>query len=138
MDEGRIAKMLRCLWQEEMGILLELPSYHDLKTENSYHMMMLGICAFLYRDYEVKSNRKSGTGRGDILLYSKNPERPNMILEFKYTKDEVKNLEELAGEAIEQMEGKKYDAGMNGPVYYVGMAHCQKTAEVKWEKRCTC
>lgn len=28
-------------------ILLTLPSYHDLKYENSYHMMLLGMCAWL-------------------------------------------------------------------------------------------
>lgn len=141
LDEGRMAKMLRCLQEEEMEefaeayqqILLELPSYHDLKTENSYHMMMLGMCAFLYKDYEVKSNRESGTGRSDILLCAKNPKRPNMILEFKYAKDESQNLEDLAGEAIEQIKEKKYDTGVDGRVYYVGLAHCGKMAAVKWE-----
>lgn len=143
LDEGRMAKMLRCLREEEMEefaevyqqILLELPSYHDLKTENSYHMMMLGMCAFLYKEYEVKSNRESGTGRSDILLYAKNERWPNMILEFKYTKDETQNLEDLAEKAIEQVREKKYDAGMEGDVYYVGLAHCGKMAAVKWEKR---
>ena len=30
---------------------------------------------------------------------------------------------------------KKYDAQMEGTVYYVGLAHYGKKAEVKWEKR---
>ena len=37
-------------------ILLTLPSYHDLKDENSYHMMLLGMCAWLSNEYEVISN----------------------------------------------------------------------------------
>lgn len=142
LEEGHITAMLRNLRTESMeefsedyqAILLVLPSYYDLKDENSYHMMMLGMCAFMYRHYDVKSNRESGTGRGDILLYAKNPELSNMILEFKYTKDESQNLEELAYEAIEQVKEKKYDAGMNGQVYCIGLAHCGKKAEVRWEK----
>lgn len=142
LEEGHIASMLRYLRLGEMEefageyqwILLDLPSCHDLKSENSYHMMMLGMCAFLYRYYDVKSNRESGAGRSDILLYAKKPELPHMILEFKYTKDESQNLKELAQRAVEQIKAKKYDAGMTGPVYYIGLAHFGKTAEMKWEK----
>lgn len=36
-----------------------LPSYHDLKNENSYYMMMLGMCLCLSRDYEIISNREA-------------------------------------------------------------------------------
>ena len=45
-----------------------LPSYHDLKNENSYHMMMLGMCLCLSRDYEIISNREAGKGRFDLVL----------------------------------------------------------------------
>lgn len=96
-------------------------------------MMMLGMCAFLQRDYEVKSNRESGNGRSDILLYAKNPGQPHMILEFKYTNNESQKLEELALEAAEQVKEKKYDTGMSGPVYAIGIAHYGKKAEVRWE-----
>lgn len=145
LEEGHIASMLRYLRLESMDefaeeyqwILSELPSYHDLKNENSYHMMMLGMCAFLYRYYDVRSNRESGNGRSDILLYAKSPELPHMILEFKYRKDESQNLAELAREAIKQIKEKKYAAGMKGTVYYIGLAHLGKTVEVKWEKAVT-
>lgn len=106
--------MMEKFTKEYQWILLELPSYHDLKGENSYHMMLLGACAFLFKDYEVRSNRESGTGRRDILLYAKKPGKPHMILEFKYTKEESQNLEELAEDAIKQIKEKKYDAGMSG------------------------
>lgn len=143
LEEGHISQMLRYLRTEDMEkfieqyqwILLRLPSYHDLKSENSYHMMMLGMCAFMYQYYDVKSNRESGTGRSDILLFAKKPELPHMILEFKYTKDESQNLEELAEQAILQIKDKKYDTEMTGDVYYIGLAHFGKNAEVRWEKR---
>ena len=78
VDEYEIGTMLGYLKTGDIDkfaeayrkVLLELPSYHDLKDENSYHMMMLGMCTFLRRDYDVRSNRESGSGRGDILLYS--------------------------------------------------------------------
>lgn len=143
LEEGHIATMLRYLRlgmledfvEEYKWILLELPSCHDLRGENSYHMMMLGMCAFLYKDYEVKSNRESETGRSDILLYAKKPGAMHMILEFKYTRDETQNLEALAEEAIRQIKEKKYEAGMSGQICYIGLAHFGKKAEVRWEKR---
>lgn len=142
VEEGHLNMMLQKLKEESMEefaeeyqwILLELPSYYDLKSENSYHMMMLGMCAFLQRDYVVKSNRENGTGRGDILLYAKKRELPNIVLEFKYTKDESQNLEELAQEAVGQIAEKKYDAEMTGTIYHIGLAHYGKKAEVKWKK----
>ena len=115
-------------------ILLELPSYHDLKDENSYHMMMLGMCAFMRKEYEVQSNRESGEGRSDIRLYAKKPGLPNMILEFKYTKNEAEDLGELAQKALCQIRAKRYGAEMRGEVWHIGIAHYGKRAEVRWEK----
>lgn len=116
-------------------VLLELPSYHDLKDENSYHMMMLGMCTFLRRDYDVRSNRESGGGRGDILLYAKKPALPNLVLEFKYTKDHSKDLEELAMDAVRQIKEKNDCADMQGETVLIGLAHCGKQAAVAWEKQ---
>ncbi|HJC90202.1 MAG TPA: AAA family ATPase [Candidatus Mediterraneibacter excrementigallinarum] len=121
--------------EEYQRLLLKLPSYHDLKSENSYHMMMLGMCAFLHQTHRVESNRESGTGRGDILLYSKKTDYPNFVLEFKYTKDPGKDLEKLALSAVHQAEEKQYDALMKGDVIYVGLAHRGKHAEIKWTKQ---
>ena len=143
VEEGHIGTMLYDLEAGKMdrfaedyqGILMKLPSYHDLKSENSYHMMMLGMCAFMQRHYEVSSNRENGGGRGDIVLRGRKPQYPGMILEFKYTKDESQDLEELALEAISQIKDKGYDAAMDGIVYFIGLAHCGKRAEVRWEKK---
>ena len=33
--------------------VLMIPSYHDLNNENSYHMMMLGMCLCLSDNYKV-------------------------------------------------------------------------------------
>ena len=131
-------KMLNALKRKDMErfaeeyqrVLLELPSYHDLKDENSYHMMTLGMCTFLRKDYDIKSNRETGEGRSDICLYAKHDRYPNLILEFKYTKDEKDDLEKLAEKALEQIKEKQYDAEMTGEVCYVGLAHCGKRVTV--------
>lgn len=143
VEEGHIGTMLYDLEAGKMdrfaedyqGILMKLPSYHDLKSENSYHMMMLGMCAFMQRHYEVRSNRENGSGRGNIVLRGRKPQYPGMILDFKYTKDESQDLGELASDAVSQIKEKKYDAGMTGTVYYIGLAHFGKKAEVRWEKK---
>ena len=56
------------------------------------------------------------------------------ILEFKYTKEESQNLTGLAEEAIRQVKEKRYDAGMKGKIFYIGLAHRGKEAEVVWEE----
>ena len=90
------------------------------------------MCACLYGEYEIKSNRESGEGRSDIILRALRDEEPNIILEFKYTKDHNQNLEKLAQDALNQIRNKKYDAEMKGPICYIGLAHCGKKAKVVW------
>lgn len=118
-------------------ILLQLPSYHDLKDENSYHMMMLGMCAYLHSEYEVMSNRENGSGRGDLILKPSQKGLPGFIMEFKYTKDDSQELSTLATKAVKQIRERKYDTGINDPIYYIGLAHCGKKAAIMWEVKDT-
>ena len=67
------------------------------------------------------------------MRYAKKPGDANIVLEFKYTKDTSQDLGELAGEAVNQIREKKYDAEMKGVVRYVGLAHCGKQAEIRWD-----
>lgn len=113
-------------------ILLTLPSYHDLKDENSYHMMLLGMCAWLSNEYEVISNREVGKGRCDIILKSKK-NQISYILEFKYTKDSSEDLKQLAKSAIDQINNRKYDSELSGTAIRIGLAHCQKNVEIEWQ-----
>lgn len=115
-------------------ILLTLPSYHDLKDENSYHMMLLGMCAWLSNDYEVISNREIGKGRCDILLKAKK-DQTSYILEFKYAKDSSINLKELAKSAVHQIQNRKYDIELKEKVIYIGLAHYQKNVEIEWKEK---
>ena len=113
-------------------LLLTLPSYHDLKDENSYHMFFVGVCAWLRNEYEIISNKEEGKGRCDVILKGKNEKQVSYIFEFKYTKEES-NLKEMAKEAISQIKEKQYDANIDGNVIYVGMAHYHKDVEIVWK-----
>lgn len=113
-------------------ILLTLPSYHDLKDENSYHMMSLGMCAWLSNEYEVISNREVGKGRCDIILKSKK-DQISYILEFKYTNDSSVDLKQLAKSAIDQINSRRYDSELSGTVIRIGLAHYQKNVEIEWQ-----
>lgn len=113
-------------------ILLTLPSYHDLKNENSYHMMLLGMCAWLSNEYEVISNREVGKGRCNIILKSKK-NQISYILEFKYTNDSSVDLKQLAKSAIDQINSRRYDSELSGTVIRIGLAHYQKNVEIEWQ-----
>ena len=116
------------------NILLTLPSYYDLKDENSYHMMVLGMCAWLCHDYKIISNREAGKGRCDIVLKARKENQISYILEFKYAKDSNTDLNELAKRAVEQIKDRKYDIELRGNVIYIGLAHYQKEVEIEWQE----
>ncbi len=116
-------------------ILLTLPSYHDLKDENSYHMMLLGMCAWLCHDYKIISNREAGKGRCDIVLKARKENQISYILEFKYAKDSNTDLKELAKTTVEQIKDRKYDTEISGKIIYIGLAHYQKNVEIEWQEK---
>lgn len=114
-------------------------SYHDLINENSYHTLLLGMCACLYLNYEVKSNREDGKGRYDIILQSKTNRYPSYIIELKYLKKEEydKHPELLKGkceEALRQIETNHYDVSLSGQVVHVALAHSGKDVEMLWKE----
>ena len=114
-------------------IIKSLPSYYDLKDENSYHMMMLGMCTWLSNEYEIISNKEIGKGRCDIILKAKG-DFTSYIFEFKYTKNNYDNLDVLANKAIKQIEKRNYNLNLKGKVIYVGLAHLQKEVVIKWKE----
>lgn len=146
LNEGQLNRLLRFLIQKqpnefikEYKNILMLPSYHDLKNENSYHMMILGMCLCLSRDYEIISNREAGKGRFDLVLKAKYSKYTSFVLEFKYLKGTSKNLEldldNLSNDAIEQIQSKNYSFDLKEKVIYIGLAHHGKDVKMKWVER---
>ena len=117
-------------------MLLTLPSYHDLKDENSYHVLFLGMCAWLSNEYDIISNREEGKGRCDIILKAKKEGLASYVLEFKYLKEaDAERLEESAKEAVMQIKEKRYDAELQGRTILIGLAHAGKEVWIEWQER---
>ena len=144
VSESNLSAMFNGLRYEERerfaqsyaDMLLSLPSYHDLKDENSYHVLFLGMCAWLSNEYDIISNREEGKGRCDIILKAKKESLPSYVLEFKYLKEADKGeLEGSARAAIDQIKARRYDIELADKVILVGLAHAGKEVSIEWQER---
>ena len=144
VSESSLSAMFNGLRYEERerfaesyaDMLLSLPSYHDLKDENSYHVLFLGMCAWLSNEYDIISNREEGKGRCDIILKAKKEGLASYVLEFKYLKEaDTERLEESAKEAVLQIKEKRYDAELQGRTILIGLAYAGKEVWIEWQER---
>lgn len=125
--------------------MLQSVSYYDTSAEGFYHGMMLGFCAMLSRRYYLISNRESGDGRFDIQMKPRSRQLPGILMEFKVEKKGSGSqaaLERLAGEALGQIEGKRYGAELEAygceKILKFGIAFYKKSAVIRqdiWEKK---
>lgn len=115
--------------------MLESISFMDTSDEAFYHGMMLGLCAMLSNRYQIRSNRESGLGRFDVVLFPRTKSLPGFIYEFKFTKEEKKDLNLLAEEALKQIDEKKYEMELHDfgiiNIVKIGIAFRGKNAVVK-------
>ena len=112
-------------------------SYYDTsKTEKPYHTLILGMVLYLDNEYTVLSNDESGYGRSDLALEPIDKRNRGYIFEFKIAKDE-EEMEEMAEQALAQIEGKKYPAMLKErgitEIVYIGMAFYGKKVKVKYK-----
>ena len=81
-------------------------SYYD-STEQFYHGLISGLLSGnIY--YEVESNRESGNGRYDLILYQQDKFINAIILEFKVCK-KSEEIDEAAKRALEQINERGYE-----------------------------
>ena len=92
-----------------------------------YHGMLLGLLQN-QDSWLVKSNAETGEGYSDISIQT--PERLGIVMELKYADDG--NLEKACGEALRQIEEKKYAEGLRRR----GMKKIIKYGIAFWEKEC--
>ncbi|MCL2102100.1 MAG: ATP-binding protein, partial [Fibromonadales bacterium] len=118
------------VFQAELSkILAESISYHD-SAENFYHGFMAGILSRL-NGYRVKSNRESGDGRSDLVLYGMDKA---VIFELKVV-EKFKEMPALCEDALRQIEERNYaaywdDEGYTNIIKY-GVAFYKKRCEVR-------
>lgn len=99
----------------------------DIK-ENFYHGVLLGILG-VKTSWGVSSNREAGDGYADILVEPDNGEL-GIVIEVKYAEDG--NLEGACREALEQIEGMRYDESL----YDEGIRTILKYGIACYKKRC--
>lgn len=85
-----------------------------MAPERFYHGFVLGLIVDQRENYLIRSNRKSGFGRYDIMMIPRKEKRgPHsaMVMEFKvYNPQKEKNLEDTVKAALKQIQEKNYDA----------------------------
>lgn len=84
------------------------------EPERFYHGFVLALMVDMSEKYMVKSNRESGFGRYDIMIYpkdKKNDKQDGIIIEFKVRREKREaNLEDTVKAALKQIEEKNYTA----------------------------
>lgn len=120
--------------------VLQSTSFYDLVSENSAHMLMVGLCYGMRGYRPPVSNSERGYGRFDLQLVpdGSRPQNPLITMEFKFqkgdglvdarAKDEAMRL---ALDALEQIAAKGYDlpTGLDSDAFgrlRWGIAFCGK------------
>jgi len=118
-------------FQRELSTLLsESISFMD-SAENFYHGFMAGILSRL-AGYRVKSNRESGDGRSDLVLYSENGnEDKAVIFELKPAKT-FREMPAMCQKALQQIEDNNYAAYWDDE----GYSDIMKYGIAFYKKRC--
>lgn len=80
----------------------------NAEPERFYHGFVLGLMMELQDRYIITSNRESGFGRYDVILYPRKDDDA-IIMEFKvFNKRREKSLEDTLASALSQIEKKQY------------------------------
>ncbi len=110
--EGKVEK-----FSEQLNTYLtEALSVRDTgyTAEKFYHGLVLGLIASLRATHLIHSNRESGDGYPDVLMYplANNTKHDlGIVMEFKHAREDgSENLEKLAKRALSQIEQRNYAA----------------------------
>ena len=77
------------------------------KSEDFYQGVLMGLVSATSEDYDVESNKESGTGYPDIMILPKDNKKLGIIMELKVSYKEEK-LEEDAQQGLDQINQKEY------------------------------
>jgi len=117
--------------------LLNEPSFHDLKKENSYHMFIFGILLGVSNNYTVYSNPESGKGRSDCMIKPNDKGQYAVVIEFKHQSADSKDLTVDAKKGLIQINEKAYIHNLRkegyDKIYKYGIAFHKKNCAVAME-----
>ncbi len=117
---------------QSLNDILQIPSYYDYVSKNSYHMLFLSLCLYLENTHYPLSNRENGERRSDITMISKTPRYPSYVIEFKYGKEDKNDLNKLAQEAYDQIIRNNYNANIKGRIVDIGLGVHGKKVSMQW------
>lgn len=119
-------------------LALRMLSFHDgsyQDPEALYHGLMLGLCATLEPQYQVRSNRESGSERPDLLILPTRPGQSGAVLELKVTR-RGQTLKQVLAQGVKQLKNHKYAAELEvspaGRIHKWAVAFNGKSVKVKW------
>ena len=92
-------------------------SYYDNK-ESFYHGFLIG----LFQGYEVESNKESGDGRFDIIIYPPTIREAVIIIECKYSSSLITLIQD-SEEGVRQIEEKRYQEGIQAKGYLTSIGY---------------
>ena len=111
----------------------------DLKGENSYHMLMVGLLFGMEGYANPVSNGRGGTGFYDVQLSPLVAHNPTITIEFKafgnalLAEKERPELEHAAQEGLVQIDSKAYDHAATGRRLRYGIAFHRHSVAVAVE-----
>jgi len=129
-DEAVLAGDAETFKTELSALLAETISYHDTR-ESFYHGFTTGVFSRI-KGYSVKSNRESGSGRGDIFIIPTSIRKTAAILELKVA-DTAAGMEKTALDALAQIDAKNYEQELQ----QVGYSDILKYGIAFYRKDCT-
>ncbi|MFP3153943.1 PD-(D/E)XK nuclease domain-containing protein [Lachnospiraceae bacterium ZAX-1] len=107
--------------EEELSeAMMESISYNDYK-EDYYHGLVLGLLK-TFKGYRILSNDEKGLGRPDIMMVPFSADKPVVIMELKFTREEDE-MEGMCNKALQQIKEKRYKEGFGKREYNQFVCH---------------
>lgn len=98
--------------EELEGVLLNSASFYDLASENSYHMLLVGLLFGYPATGTLSRTARRGAVASTSASFPSGAGLPTVTLELKFERGaDTGRLEALAAEALAQIEARAYDAG---------------------------
>jgi len=113
-------------------------SYYDFSNEKNYQILLLTLSAILFEDYIIKNKVITGTGRCDVIIYSKVQEL-GIAIEIKHSKSTLskERLSNLANTALKQAKQNDYIELLNKQnqkhILIYGIGFSNKKVSIKSE-----
>jgi hypothetical protein len=107
-----------------------------LSSEKIYQAIITTLLLSLARKYTIKAEFENGKGRYDILMESRVPGCPHVVIELKRsnTDDNDNKVLEDATKALTQIKEKDYGFGLKGEIILYGIAFRGKEPKILSEK----